>query len=68
MGGETVDPPILGQQEAALLHHYLRRPFRVHPGSRLLGEHNLIFRVSYLNPPVSRGMMVLMDLRAELNV
>ena len=33
-----------------------------------LVEQSLLFRVSYLNPPVSRGMMVLMDLRAELNV
>ena len=41
MGGEAVDPPILGQQETAFLHHYLRRPFCVYPESSLLGEQSL---------------------------
>ena len=44
MCGEAVNPPIFGQEETAFLHHYLRRSFRVHPGSRrgsLFGEHLL---------------------------
>ena len=59
MGSEAVNPPILGQQKAAFLHHNLRRPLRVHPEpSRVEGDdgaHRLagrVERVNFLEPCV----------------
>ena len=69
MGGEAVNPAILRQQETAFLHHDLWRPFRVHPGrGKVSHKFFLHLCVCHLNPPVSSGMMVLIDFRAELNV